>query len=153
MNLQLHHDAWGRLVYTDERGVEHVGVEPVRAFPISEASRRVAILDHEGRELTWIEDLDQLSPESRAFLETELDRRHFLPVIQKIHAIDGLTEPTTWDIETDRGRTHFRLKGEEDVRRVAGSRVIVVDDHGIRYLIPDFRLLDATSRRYLERYI
>ena len=33
------------------------------------------------------------------------------------------------------------------------SRVLIVDSHGIRYLIPDYRTLDATSRRLLERYI
>jgi len=45
MDLSLHYDAWGRLVYTDAAGVAHVGVEPVRAFPISEPDRGIAILD------------------------------------------------------------------------------------------------------------
>ena len=33
------------------------------------------------------------------------------------------------------------------------SRALVIDAHGIRYLIPDTRTLDATSRRLLERYL
>src|SRR5882724_4737908 len=102
MNLPLHYDAWGRLVFTDAAGVAHVGVEPVRAFPISEPGRGIAILDHHGRELGWVDDLDSLSPPQRQFLEEDLSRRHFLPVVTRLHAIEGLTDPTTWDVETDR---------------------------------------------------
>jgi hypothetical protein len=152
-DMKLHHDAWGRLVYVDDAGAEHVGVEPVRAFPLSDPERDVSLLDHEGREVLRIAHLRDLAADERRFLEEELSRRHFLPIVERIHAIEGITEPTTWDVGTDRGRTRFRLKNEEDVRRVAGSRVIIVDDHGIRYLLPDYHKLDAASRRLLERYI
>ena len=77
----------------------------------------------------------------------------YLPTIRRIHAIEGITEPTTWDVDTDRGRTKFRLRSEEDVRRVVGSRVIIVDDHGVRYLVADYTKFDATSRRLLEQYV
>ena len=49
----LHHDAWGRLVFTDAAGRQHVGVEPVRAFPLSDPACGVALLDAEGHELLW----------------------------------------------------------------------------------------------------
>ena len=153
MKLPLHHDVWGRLVYTDLTGTEHVGVEPMRAFPVSDPNRGIAILTPRGQEVAWVADLDVLAPDERAFLEAELARRHFLPVITAIHSIEGLTDPTTWTVETDRGRTKFQVKSDEDLRRVASSRVLIVDSHGIRYLIPDYRTLDATSRRLLERYI
>jgi len=153
MNLPLHHDVWARLVYTDPAGAEHVGVEPVRAFPVSEPNRGIALLTPHGQEVAWVADLESLSPEQRRFLEEELSRRHFLPVMTAIHAIEGIADPTTWKVDTDRGRTKFQVKNDEDIRRVAGSRVIIVDTHGIRYLIPDYRKLDGVSRRLLERYI
>ncbi len=153
MHLPLHYDPFGRLVYTDAAGVAHASVEPVRAFPISEPGRGIAILDGRGQELAWVDDLESLSPAERKFLEEELSRRHFLPIVTKLHAIEGLTDPTTWDVDTDRGRTTFHVKNEEDIRRIAGSRVLLVDTHGIRYMIPDYRKLDAGSRRLLERFI
>lgn len=152
MNLPLHHDVWGRLVYTDPAGVEHIGVEPVRAFPVSEPDRSIAIMDPQGREVAWIADLSALSSAQRAFLEDELTRRHFLPTILRIHSIEGIADPYTWETDTDRGRTQFQVKSDEDIRRVAGTRILIVDAHGIRYLIPDYRKLDPPSRRYLERY-
>jgi hypothetical protein len=151
--MRLYHDAWGRLTFEDDAGVRHVGVEPVRAFPLSEPNRDISILDHEGREVLHVRDIGQLPAEMRTFVEEELGRRHFLPTISRIHAIEGITEPTTWDVDTDRGRTKFRLKSEEDVRRVIGSRFIIVDEHGVRFLVADYTKFDATSRRLLERYV
>lgn len=153
MNLPLHHDVWGRLVYTDPAGIEHVGVEPVRAFPVSDPNHGISLLDAQGHEVAWVEDIAALPAEQRAVLEEELSRRHFLPVITEIDAIEGLTDPRTWHVRTDRGPTRFQVRSDEEIRRVAGSRVLVVDLHGIRYLIPDYRTLDAASRRLLERYI
>ena len=57
---ELHHDAHGRLVLTDALGRAHPGAEVVRAFPLSEPRRGVSIVDAGGKELAWIEDLDEL---------------------------------------------------------------------------------------------
>ncbi len=151
--VTLRHDEWGRLIFTDANGGVHVGVEPVRAFPIHDPDCDISLLDTDGREVFWIENLSTQPDDFRQRVTEELNRRHFLPVIERIANIEGITEPTTWEIVTDRGRTRFQLKSEEDVRRVTQGRVIIADRYGVRYLIPDYRQLDATSRRYLERYI
>ncbi len=152
MNIELRHDEWGKLVLVDPLGQTHVGVDPVRAFPISAPEGGISVLGADGREVLWIEDLATIPPAMRKILDDELGKRHFLPTIARIAAIEGLTE-TVWTVETDRGATRFTLKNEEDVRRVAGTRVIITDKHSLRYLIPDFRTLDAASLKLLERYI
>jgi hypothetical protein len=151
--FKLHHDAWGRLVLTDAQGREHVGAEPVRTFPITDPRHGISICDADGNEIVWLESLDDAPTSERQILDDELSRRHFLPVIIRVVEIEGASEPTLWLVETDRGAARFTLKSEEDVRRVAGHRVLIVDAHGVRYLIPDLRQLDAASRRILERYI
>ena len=60
----LVHDDWGRLVLIDAQGRRFIGVEPVRAFPISHPKQWIAICDAEGREIVAIESLDELTPES-----------------------------------------------------------------------------------------
>jgi hypothetical protein len=149
----LHHDAWGRLVLTDDAGHQHVGVEPVRAFPITDPRHGLALCDADGHELVWIDDLDALLPPLRAVLEEDLARREFVPVLRRILAVSAPVEPSEWEVETDRGRTRFVLNSEDDVRRLGDRRALIVDAHGIRYLIPDTEALDATSRRLLERYL
>ncbi len=153
LRLDLSLDSWGRLVLTDEAGQKHAGVEVVRGFPISSPRRGIALLDPAGRELAWIEDLDAIEPATRQLLEAELPRREFIPNIQRVRHISGLVEPTEWLVETDRGEARFILSSEDDVRRLVGGRAIVIDAHGIRYLIADVDSLDAHSRRLLERYL
>lgn len=150
--FELHHDAWGRLVLT-HGGREHVGVEVVRGFPLSDPRHGVAVSDAEGHELLWIDDLDALPPSLRAFLEEDLTRREFVPVVRRILRISAGVEPSEWDVETDRGPTRFLLNSEDDIHPLADHRALVTDAHGVRYLIPDLRALDATSRRLLERYL
>jgi hypothetical protein len=61
--------------------------------------------------------------------------------------------PSEWRVETARGATRFLLKSEDDVCPLDDHRALVTDANGIRYLIPDLRQLDATSRRLLERFL
>jgi hypothetical protein len=149
----LRYDAWGRLVLTDADGREHVGVVPVRAFPITDPRRGLALCDATGHELAWVERLEDLPPPLRRFLEDDLAAREFVPVVRRIVAISAPVEPAEWEVETDRGRTRFVLNSEDDVRPLGDHRALVVDAHGIRYLIADTRALDATSRRLLERFL
>jgi hypothetical protein len=147
----MRHDAWGRPVLTID-GREHVGVEVVRAFPLAAPRRMVSVCSAEGRELLWVDDLDALPRDLAAALEAELARRDFVPVVRRVLRVSAL-EPSEWEVETDRGRATFVLKTEDDVRRLPDHRAMLVDGDGVRYLIPDVRALDATSRRFLERYL
>jgi uncharacterized protein DUF1854 len=151
--FRLHHDALGRLVLTEVGGGEHVDVEPARAFPISNPRQGVSIRDSEGHELRWIESLADLPLDVREVLETDLKRREFMPLLRRIVRMSAFTEPSEWEVETDRGRTRFLLGNEDDVHRLDGHRAIIIDTHGIRYFIPDTRTLDSHSRRILERYL
>jgi hypothetical protein len=153
MTIELQIDPWGRLVLLDEFGITHVGVEPVRAFPISDPGRWISLVDTEGQELLQVESLDDLTPTTRQILLDELSRREFLPVIQRIVKVTTETIPALWEVETDRGSTRFTLDGEENVRRLGHSRALIIDAQGIRYLIADTKALDAHSRRILERYL
>jgi hypothetical protein len=146
-------DGWGRLVLTDEAGREHTGVEPVRAFPLSSPEQGVSLCDGEGREVVWIDDLAQLPGEVRHLVEERLAGREFVPIIRQVVSISAAVEPSEWEVETDRGRTRFLLKNEDDVHALDEHRALVTDGHGIRYLIPDIRQLGSASRRLLERFL
>jgi hypothetical protein len=141
------------LVLIDAEGVRHVGVEPVRAFPITEPGKWISIRDAAGRELVSIDDLNDLPPAVRKTLEDDLAQREFMPHIERIVRLSGDTEPAEWDVQTDRGPVRFVLKTEDDIRRLDDQRVLIVDAQGIRYLIPDLLALDSHSQRILERYV
>ncbi|MFL5245361.1 MAG: DUF1854 domain-containing protein [Gemmataceae bacterium] len=151
-DFSLHQDSQGRLVL-NIAGREYVGVNPVRAFPFTDPSHGVAICGAEGHEFIWIEDLQSLSAPIRRVLEEQLAQREFVPVVRRILAVSAAVEPSEWEVETDRGRTKFQLNNENDIHRLKEHGALLTDSHGIRYLIPDVRILDSASRILLERYL
>lgn len=153
MGFRLHTDAFGRLVLTDNEGVEHADVSLVRAFPISNPQGCIAICNPNGRELVWINSLDELSTTERQQVEEHFARGDFLPQICRITKISSPTEPSEWHIESDRGPTRFQINSEHDVRALDSDRALVTDANGIRYLIPSIAALDNLSKRLLERYL
>ena len=150
--FQLQRDAFDRLILTDADGRKLVGVEPVRAFPISSPEEWLSIINAEGGEVLCIREIDKLPGEVRKILEEELSRREFVPIIECITSVSADVDPSEWRVETDRGETAFLLDSEDDVRRLGTYKALLIDTHGIRYLIPDTRRLDYASRRILDRY-
>jgi hypothetical protein len=150
---RLHRDPQRRLVLVDAAGKEHVGVEPLRCFPISRAEQWISICDGEGHELLCVEEPDALPADVRQLLEEELARHEFVPEVTRILRISDDSEFAEWEIETDRGPTLIHFNTEDAVRRLDETRVLIVDASGIRFLISDIQALDRASRRLLDRYI
>jgi hypothetical protein len=148
----LEFDTHGRLVFMDVNNQRHVGVEIVRAFPLSAPSYGIAIRDADGNELFWIDDLNTIPTALRVQVEGALAVREFLPVIRRIVRVSWVVDPSEWEVETDRGRTNFLVGRGSDVRKLGQGSILVVDTNGIRYLIPEPSSLDAASVRYLEQF-
>ncbi len=151
--FSLSRDAAGRLIVTDAQGRRHENVEPIRAFPISDPEHWVSLCDPSGHEVAQVCDLQQLAADQQELLQTELTRREFVPVIQRIVSISSLAEPCEWLVETDRGPTSFVLNSDEHVRKLGSEKALILDSHGLRYLVPDAKQLDANSRKLLARYL
>jgi hypothetical protein len=148
----LERDALGRLVFIDASGAHHVGVYPVRAFPITAPGDGISIMDQSGKELCWFDGITTIPEGELALIEEELATREFMPVIEKITKVSTFATPSIWDIETDRGPTRIRLKGEEDIRRIAGNTLLIADSNGLQFLIKDSTQLDKVSKKLLDRF-
>lgn len=148
----LERDALGRLVFIDAAGVPHIGVYPVRAFPITEPDAGISIMDQSGKELCWFDGITAIPDGELTLIEEELAAREFMPVIEKITKVSTFATPSIWDIETDRGPTRIRLKGEEDIRRIAGNTLLIADSNGLQFLIKDSTRLDKLSKKLLDRF-
>ena len=151
--FDLERDAFGRLVLTDAEGERHVGVTPVRAFPLSAPGEGVSLVGSEGRELVWIDRLEALPAATRALLEQELAVRDFAPTLLKLHGVSSFGVPSTWTVSTDRGDTSFVLKAEEDISLLVGGALLIASAHGVQFRIPDVKALDRPSRKLLERFL
>jgi hypothetical protein len=148
----LERDTLGNLIFIDAKGDRHIGVYPVRAFPITAPAAGIGIMNQSGNEVCWFSDVALIPEAELMLIEEELAAREFMPVIEKITQVSTFATPSIWDIETDRGPTRIRLKGEEDIRRIAGNTLLIADSNGLQFLIKDATQLDKVSKKLLDRF-
>ncbi|MES2071579.1 MAG: DUF1854 domain-containing protein [Pseudomonadota bacterium] len=151
--FQLSRNAFGELVLTDDGGQVYEKVSPVRAFPIQAPEDGISMVLTDGKEVAWIDRLADLSAANRALLDEELAGREFMPEIRHIVGVTSFATPCTWHVQTDRGETHFVLKGDEDIRRIGPTSLLVADNHGIHFLVRDMFAIDKHSRKILDRFL
>lgn len=149
----LRRNSFGRLVFSGADGVSHENVVPVRAFPITDPDNGLSIVSSDGHELAWIERLEQLEAGVRRLVEEELASREFMPEIARILGVSTFATPSDWTVQTSRGVTTFTLKGEEDIRRLPNSALLIADSHSIQFLVRDLKALDKHSRKILDRFL
>ncbi|HAT30909.1 MAG TPA: DUF1854 domain-containing protein [Janthinobacterium sp.] len=151
--FQLSRNGFGKLVLTTAEGVVHEGVVPVRAFPIQAPEHGISLVLHDGQEVAWIVSIADLPTSIRTLVQDELEGREFMPEIMRIVDVSSFATPCTWHVKTDRGDTHFVLKGEEDIRRIGADGLLVADSHGIHFLVREVLALDKHSRKILDRFL
>ncbi len=154
--FSLRQDAFGHLdlLWADGTVVERV--TPVRAFPFSDPEHGFSLVNAESHEVLWLDSINDLSLEDRALVDTVLAAREFMPVITRIESVSSFNTPSTWQVDTEQGKTQLVLKGEEHIRRIngmGGSNLLISDNHGIQFLIKDVTQLDKHSRRLLDRFL
>ena len=151
--IQFDQGPSGRWFYVSADGIQHDHVVAVRSFPVAAPDEGIAVVDADGKELLWIPHLNQLTESVRAKVRMAMTQREFMPRILKLHGVSSFVTPSTWDIETDRGPTTLLLKGEEDIRRLSASVLLVTDGHGVQFLIRDLAQMDRYSRKLLDRFL
>jgi hypothetical protein len=152
-DFRLSRNVFGRLVFTGADGVVFEGIVPVRAFPISAADEGVSLVTADGQEVAWFDRFADLPEDARGLIEAELASREFMPEVKRIVSVSSFATPSTWHVETDRGATQLVLKGEEDIRRLGRTALLIADSNGIQFLVRDIQALDRASRRILDRFL
>jgi hypothetical protein len=152
-NIQFDQGPSGRWYFVSADGVQHDHVMAVRSFPVAAPDEGIAVVDVDGKELLWIPHLNHLSEAVRQNILRAMTQREFMPQILKLLGVSSFVTPSIWDIETDRGATTLLLKGEEDIRRLSASVLLVTDGHGVQFLIRDMAQMDRHSRKLLDRFL
>ena len=158
-DFALERNIHGRLELTLADGTLHAAITPIRAFPLEAPQECISLLGQDGREVYWIDHLDTLPSAIRALLEEDFAVREFVPVIQRIVAVDSISVPSTWTLETDRGPASMVLKAEEDIRKFVTAtmphphHLLITSRDGVQYRIVDTQQLDRHSQKLLERFL
>ena len=151
--FELTRNSFGQLILTQPDGRMVQCVVPVRAFPVQSPEQGIALMDTDGHEVVWLDALSDVPQPAQGLIRDALESREFMPEIQTIMSVSSFSTPCTWVVKTDRGDTQFVLRGDEDIRRLAGQTLLVSDSHGIHFLIRDLEKLDKDSRKILDRFM
>ena len=96
--FQLMRNPSGRLLFSGADGQEHVGVVPVRAFPLAAPDDGISLVSTEGHELLWIDRLQELPAYVYALLREELALRDFMPEITRLVSVSSFGTPSVWTV-------------------------------------------------------
>jgi len=152
--LRLFWDGTGRLRATVEGDRSFLDVNVVRCFPQSIPDRFWALTDRSGRVIGVVTDPMNLDETSRTAAIAALARHYFLPVITAIRSLKEEFGAVYFEVETDRGPRAFVAKGvREGIQESEDGEVALADINESRYVIPDWRLLDAKSQKLLNRIL
>lgn len=131
-------------------GDVYQSLEPRMLFPVSRLDEYICLLDNDGNEVAIIRKLSDLSKSSYDTVKRSLDDYYLVPHILKILSVTEKYGTLRWSVETDRGLIEFDIRNRnQDVKIYPDGRVRVRDSNDNRYVINDYRALDAHSRRQL----
>ena len=153
IDIRLSQDALGHLRLIDAQGAEHVGVNPVRAFPFAAPEEGISLVGPDGHELVWIDRLGEVSEPAQSLIRATFAEREFYAEIEVLEAVASFSTPSTWTVKTDRGPATFVLKTEDDIRRLKDGRLLITSSHGLQFTIRDRFELDRHSKRLLDRFL
>lgn len=141
------------LVWLKGRDEPIVNARVARCFPWTFPDQYIALCDSDGKELTLLSSLDDVShAPSRKLLEEELRDKVFNPKITKILEFNHEFGITSIRAETDRGQVNFQIRGRDDIRVLSAKRALFRDVDGNTYELPDVTALDAAGQNHLKRY-
>ncbi len=132
----------------------HLRVIVRRLMPLSHPEQYISLAADEDTEIGILVNPSELAPESLEILNEELDKRYFTPIIQKIYRVKEQFGVHEWEVETERGRVTFLVRGlNQNIKQSPPARLFVTDVRGNRYDIPDYRELDAQSFHQIQRHL
>jgi hypothetical protein len=139
-----------RMTLENDRSWTKVAV--ARAFPLSDPDHYLGFLDGAGKDIGLLQDPTLLDPASRQIVDEELDRRYFVPVIERVHSVKEEFGTIYWKVETDRGEKEIIVRNLRDnIQELSASRVIITDIDGNRFEFADLLKMDAKTQGFILR--
>ena len=123
-----------------------------RAFPLSNPNHYLGFLDGAGKDIGLLHDPSLLDPESHKVVNEELEKRYFVPIVERVLSIKEEFGTIYWTVETDRGEKEIIVRNLRDnLQELSASRVIISDVDGNRFEFPDVSKLDGKSQSAILR--
>ena len=125
-----------------------------QAFPLSFESRYITFFDQEDEYLGIVADPEACDEDTCRIIRDEIEWRYFRPRIECVLEMEGRGGTSIFSVETDRGAVKIPMRDlREGMMELSPGRILITDEHGNRYEIPELDRLDRRSRRLIRRLI
>jgi hypothetical protein len=139
-----------RLTLENDRSWIKVSI--ASAFPLSDPDHYIGFLDGGGKDVGMLYDPALLDPASRRLVEEELERRYFVPVVERVQSVKEEFGTVYWKVETDKGEKEIVVRNLRDnLQELSSTRLIITDVDGNRFEFPDIAKLDGKSQSIIMR--
>lgn len=140
---------------TIENDRSYLKVHAVRAFPLTNLNEYIGLLDAiGGREIGMLRNIRDLEAQPRELVQAELSRRYFIPKVTKITKAKKEFGAIYWDVDTDRGRREFIMRGIRDsIHEIEPGRYLITDVDGNRFELPQLSKLDTRSQAHWDKIV
>jgi len=135
-------------------------VVPFRCFPVTNPDEFISIREPDtkkmgrGKEIGMIRRLDQFDAGTVELINSELDKRYFMPRILKIHGVKEQFGYSYWDTDTSAGKITFIMTNPfSNIRILEDGRVFINDIDGNNFQIDNPKALDPQSYKKIEMYL
>ena len=125
-----------------------------REFPFELEWEFISVMDERQSEVGIIRSVSLFAGAGEEMLRTELSRRYYAPVIDKILSVKERYGFSYWRVQTAEGNVSFTLHDTyRSIIRAGGGRVVLLDVNGNRFEIPNVEALDRKSYKKIELYL
>ncbi len=125
-----------------------------RQFPFELEWEFISVMNEEQAEVGIIRAISLFADADEDLLRTELCRRYYAPVIDKIISVKERYGFSYWRVHTAEGNVSFTLHDTyRSIIRATGGRVVLLDVNGNRFEIPNAEALDRKSYKKIELYL
>ena len=125
-----------------------------RQFPFELEWEFISVMNEEQAEVGIIKATSLFAEAGEDLLRTELSRRYYAPIIDKIMGVKERYGFSYWRVHTAEGNVNFTLHDTyRSIIRATGGRVVLLDVNGNRFEIPDVEALDRKSYKKIELYL
>ena len=125
-----------------------------RQFPFEKLWEFISVLDDDKQEIGIVRDIQLFEGETRTLLETELRRRYYSPVVERILHVKERYGFSYWKVHTTDGDVSFTLHDTfRSIIHAGDNRLIFMDVDGNRFEIPNVEALDRKSYKKIELYL
>ena len=125
-----------------------------REFPFELEWEFISVMNEEQAEVGIIKSVSLFEGVGEELIRTELRRRYYAPVIDKILGVKERYGFSYWRVHTAEGNVSFTLHDTyRSIIRASHNRVVLLDVNGNRFEIPDVEALDRKSYKKIELYL